>query len=243
MHALLAMFWLFGAVLAPADEYFGRAHLSVLVIRHRVFALKDDLHHMRVQPGDIEHDADILQDALADWSRRFSDDPWLPAAAWNLATLYEELPGADAQRKAVAELTFVRDRFGGSGFSQVAARDLRRGVGIRPWPHWAAATQPAGPQLFAKTIALLGKSKDEAGVQRDVLAREADFWRLSSNGADPAYARAAWELAAVYERLPGDDARQRAIRLLALLVDRFPAQVYAAWAMRDLERGVGVRGK
>jgi len=50
-------------------------------------------------------------------------------------------------------------------------------------------------------------------------------------------------LAAVYERLPGDDARQRAIRLLALLVDRFPAQVYAAWAMRDLERGVGVRGK
>src|SRR5579875_2902029 len=52
------------SALAPADEYFGREHLSALVIRHKIFALKDDLHHMREQPDAIAHDAAGVQDAL-----------------------------------------------------------------------------------------------------------------------------------------------------------------------------------
>jgi hypothetical protein len=68
---------------------------------------------------------------------------------------------------------------------------------------------------------------------------EARYWALSKGGADPSYARAAWQLAALYERLPGEDSRKRAIRFLALLVDRYEDSVYGRWALRDLERGVG----
>jgi|SRR5579884_463640 len=231
--------------LAPADEYFGRAHLSALVIRHKIFALKDDLHHMRMQPGDVAHDAGIVADALSDWAAKFPRDYWLPATGWTLATLYEELPGPEAQTRAVQELTFVSRHYAGTPFGAYAARDLTRGVGIRPWPHWAAASAPPDAQRFAVEIAQLNsdlKSQhDENRAETELLQRENDFWRLSRDGADPAYARAAWELAATYERLPGPNARDHAIRMLALLVDRFPSLVYGKWALRDLERGIGVR--
>jgi hypothetical protein len=72
-------------------------------------------------------------------------------------------------------------------------------------------------------------------------ALEPRFWELSRNGSDASYARAAWELAAAYQRLSGEDARAHSIRLLALLLDRYPTTVFGRWALRDLERGVGVR--
>jgi hypothetical protein len=191
--------------LAPADEYFGRAKLSVLVIRHRIFAMKDDLHHLRASPAKIGSDASDVQDALDDWAARFPHDSWLPAASWNLATLYEELPGADAQQKAIAMLSAVRDRYRGTPFAGFADRDLKRGVGVRPWPQWALANEGV-PGLLAT-----------------------------------ADARTAWELATANEQLAGEDARERAVRFLALLVDRYASTPYGTLALRDLERGVAVR--
>lgn len=235
------------SALAPADEYFGRLKLSPFGIRHKVFSLKDDLHHARAKPDAVEHDAELVEDALRDWTARFPQDPWIAATAWNLATLYEELPGTGAQNRAVNALQFVRDHFATSVYAQYAARDLSRGVGVRPQPRWASAS--ATPAPFA-TPAVAATPHDAASlvtailVQHDLQAAitlESKYRTLSNGGADPAYARAAWELAALYQRLPGEEARQRAIKMLALLVDRYPDLVFGRWAMRDLERGVGVR--
>jgi hypothetical protein len=205
--------------LAPADEYFGRQHLSPIVIRHTIFSLKDDLHHARRRPDSISHDADLVQDALSDWAVRFPRDTWLPATFWNLAILYEELPGLDAQRNAIALLQQIRDRFARTPYAATAARDLQRGVGVRPWPHWAGAPPLATALTDADAlIAAIHRGSD-----------------------DPSSARAAWELAANLERLPGEQAQTQAIRLLALLVDRYPDQIFGKWALRDLKRGIGER--
>ncbi len=215
--------------------------MSALVIRHKLFALKDDLHHMREQPDSIEHDAAEVQEALDDWWEKYPHDPWLAAACWNLATLFEELPGQDAQKNAVQTLTSVRTKFPDTDFARYAIRDLNRGVGIRPWPRWAAASAPKdAPDLTATILTLRGPHGDVSS-ESDLGRDETQFWQRSHNGDDPAYARAAWELAVLYERVRGEQAREHAIRLLALLVDRFPTQVYGIWAMRDLKRGVGVR--
>lgn len=266
--------------LAPADEYFGREHLSPLGIRHKIFSLKDDLHHGRVHPDVIQHDASFIEDALQDWLGRFPRDPWLPATAWNLATLYEELPGGEAQQHAVTLLHTVRDRFSDTAYAAYAARDLQRGVGVRDWPRWAGtppsahaspsarppaahpspsgspsvspqpsgspqmqatAAPPSDPQTLVQAILLTGRQTDPVRALLDAQSEEERYRALSHSGADPAYARAAWELAALYQRLPGEDARKRSIRLLALLVDRFPDAVYGRWALRDLERGIGTR--
>lgn len=237
------------SALAPADEYFGRLKLSPFGIRHKIFSLKDDLHHARRRPDDVEHEAQDVEDALRDWTARFPQDPWIAATAWNLATLYEELPGNDAQKRALSALQFVRDHFGDTEYASYAAHDLSRGVGIRPWPHWATPANTATPASTA-TPAVSATPADPSSLvdairaQHDLPAAQAletRYWTLSHGGEDAAYARAAWELASLYERLPGEDARQHAIRLLALLVDRHAGLVFGRWAMRDLERGIGVR--
>lgn len=235
--------------LAPADEYFGRQRLSPLGIRHTIFSLKDDLHKARRRPDVIAHDADLVRDAIDDWTQRFPRDSWLPATVWNLATLYEELPGVDARGHAVELLQEVRDRFADSPFAQTASRDLIRGVGVRPWPHWAASAAPApAPSAIvvakdADSLVLATATLDGSSAQQltTALALEDRFFTLSHGGNDPAYARAAWELAATFERLPGSDAQTQAIRMLALLVDRYPNAIFGKWAMRDLKRGVGER--
>lgn len=233
------------SALAPADEYFGRQRLSPLGIRHKIFSLKDDLHHARSRPDAIAHDAAYVEDALQDWLGRFPRDPWIPATAWNLATLYEELPGADAQQHAIALLRLLRERFADSAFAGYAARDLSRGVGVRAWPQWAGTPQPsaapADAQALVQAILNAARGNDSERGLLDAQSLEDRYRALSREGNDPAYARAAWELAALYERLPGEDARRRSIRLLALLVDRFPTAIYGRWALRDLERGLGTR--
>ena len=218
--------------LAPADEYFGREHMSPLAIRHRIFSLKDDLHHGRRQPGDVEHGAGSVQDALQDWSSRFPRDPWIASAAWNLATLYEELPGTGAQKSAVALLQFVRAQYSQTQFAAYAAHDLTRGVGVRPYPRSSAEA------LLQSILAVQGATPEAMNA---LTVLENQYWTQSANGNNASYVRCAWELAAAYERQYGEDARTRAVRLLALLVDRYPSQTYGGFALRDLKRGVGLR--
>lgn len=232
--------------LAPADEYFGHTHLSPLGIRHTILSLKDDLHHGRRKPDAIEHDALEVQDALQDWSTRYPRDSWIPSALWNLAVLYEELPGDDARTHAIAVLEKIRDGYSGTEFASNAQRDLARGIGVRPWPRWAGNPHPSAvpsPAAIADAASLLN-AIDGARKTTDVssiVALEAKFWALSHNGADASYSRCAWELAAIYESMAGDTAQTHAIRMLAFLVDRYPDVIYGRWALRDLKRGVGLR--
>jgi hypothetical protein len=231
--------------LAPADQYFGREHLSPLGIRHTIFSLKDDLHHARRKPDAVEHAAIFVQDAVEDWYARYPRDPWIPASAWNLAVLFEELPGTDAQAHAVTLLQELHERFAGTPFADDASRDLARGIGVRPWPKWAGTPAPtadavtdAGSLLRAiQAISAVPAAQQPAAA----FSLEDRFLSLSRQGADPAYARAAWQLAAAFEQLPGEAAQTQAIRLLALLVDRYPSVVFGKWAMRDLKRGIGAR--
>lgn len=240
--------------LAPADEYFGRMRLSPFGIRHMIFSLKDDLHHGRKKPDSIEHDALEVQDALQDWSSRYPRDSWIPAAWWNLAILYEELPGDDARTHALAVLEKVRVQYSGTDFAANAQHDLARGIGVRPWPHWAGSPPPASspsPSASPSPAAtsapidepslLLAITAAKNADMTQAIALESKFWSLSRGGSDASYTRCAWDLATVFESLPGEVAQTHAIRLLAFLVDRYPDVIYGKWAMRDLKRGVGLR--
>jgi hypothetical protein len=254
--------------LAPADEYFGKMRLSVVRMHHEVFALKDDLHHRRQRISAIAHEADDISDACYEWARRFPKDRWVPRTAWELATLYEELPGADARDHAITLLDFLRDHYGDSSFGAASVKELARGVGVRPWPHWASVPSSRSPHRVAEAPAsapppkvparptdaptLLSsinalesdlKSKRQSGEPafREATNLEEQFRRLSRQGTVSDYDAAAWELGTVYQLLPGEEARTRAIRMLALVLDRYSNSKFAAWSLRDLERGVGVR--
>ena len=75
----------------------------------------------------------------------------------------------------------------------------------------------------------------------DAFTAEDQVRRLSHDGTDSRYMRSYWEMAVIYQLLPGPDARERAVRLLSLVLDRYGATVYGRWSLRDLERGIGER--
>ncbi len=232
--------------LAPADEYFGHVHISVVRMHHQVFALKDDVHHEREHPDAILRETDQINDAYFDWAHQFPKDRWLPRTGWELATLYEELPGSAARDRAIALLDFLRDGFKSSSFADASQRELARGIGIRPWPRWAGPEPPPSDALGLLTAIknaeaqAAGKPESEAGDETAKALEEA-FRAQSHDGDDIRYAGCAWELAVLYQYLPGEPARDGAIRMLALVLDRYPRTQYGTWSLRDLIRGVGVR--
>ena len=235
--------------LAPADEYFGHTKISILELRHRALALKDDLHKRRRKPDDIQHSADALTDAYYDWSHRFPHDGWIPRTGWELATLYEELPGPAARDAAVGLLNAIVTQYPSSSFAANGRGDLARGVGVRAWPSWAgpvpalpATAAPVGDALLDAILsakALATRSPNDAGAQ--ARASEERLRAAALRDGDKRYARHAWELATLYEMLPGADNRERAIRMLAMVLDRYGDTPYAALALADLKRGVGER--
>ena len=222
--------------LEPADEYFGHEKLSVLVIRHKIFAIKDDVYHARVNPLAAERDADSVRNSFLDWTRKYPNDTWLPFTAWNLATLYEVLPGRDAQQRAIAQLRFVQDHYASSRFAGDAQRALARGIAIRPWPRVAAqSSAPADAPSLLQAVRAARALRDARVSQNTITSLENSYWRLSRGGNDPAYTACAWELAQGFESLPGTQAKDHAVRLLALLLDRYSTS-YGSLALHELER-------
>ena len=248
------------SVLAPADEYFGRQKLSVVRIHHQVFALKTDLQYHRRHPDSIENEADSIGEAYFDWANRFPRDRWLPRMAWELATLYEELPGFNAQAQGFTFLAFISQNYAATEVGRNASADLTRGIGVRPWPRWAG-TEPAQRLTLGGQIAVSDPKDAQAVLQavQDVGTRvqnrrmlpvvafgttatlEGMFRNLAAASNPDAQQRCAWQIAALYELLPGTASRDRAIKMLALVLDRYGNTQYGMWSLRDLQRGVGVR--
>ncbi len=248
------------SALAPADEYFGRQKLSVVRMHHQVFALKDDLHNRRRHPDAIENEANWIGDAYFDWANRFPGDRWLPRMAWEIATLYEELPGIGAQSQAFTFLAFISQHYTDSEIARDAANDLTRGIGVRPWPRWAGREpaqrptlagqivirDPRDPQALLQAVQdvgtrLQGRRIVPAAAFGATAALEGLFRNISPAPNDDAQQRCAWQIATLYELLPGTASRDRAIKMLALVLDRYGNTEFGLWSLRDLQRGVGIR--
>ena len=246
--------------LAPADEYFGRQKLSVVRIHHQVFALKTELQYRRRHPDAIANEADSISDAYFDWANRYPNDRWLPRMAWELATLYEELPGLGAQGQAYTLLAFISQHYALTVIGRNAADDLTRGIGVRAWPRWAGREPTQQPMLAGqisihdpKDAQALADAIQDVGTRLQArripavaafgatAVLEGLFRNLAPAPTADAQQRCAWEIAALYELLPGTASRDRAIRMLALVLDRYGNTQYGLWSLRDLQRGVGIR--
>jgi hypothetical protein len=95
--------------LAPADEYFGRTHMSPLEITNRI--------------GDAErHGASYrglmtTQSAIEDWTRKYPDDPWIPQREYRMSHLFARLHSHDGDAEASQCRTFMRTHFPGDKYT------------------------------------------------------------------------------------------------------------------------------
>jgi hypothetical protein len=127
---------------APADKYFGRLKMSALRIRYEITQLKTDYEYHRRMPDDVLHVLSYTEDAYYQWAAAYPKDSWLPSTGYNLAKLFEELPGFSARDGAVRALQFVRTHFKNTRYSKASVADLKRGVPVRPEPAWAIRPAP-----------------------------------------------------------------------------------------------------
>jgi hypothetical protein len=125
---------------APGDEYFGRLQMSALRIRYETMQLRKRYETHQLLPDQALHLLLLTQDAFDDWARRYPKDPWLASTAYQMAQLYEELPGRVARDRAVALLVFVKSKFPASSYARQSRDQLHRGVWTKPEPAWASAT-------------------------------------------------------------------------------------------------------
>lgn len=134
---------------APADEYFGRLQMSVLGVRNKVkdLGLDADVHP--------EHDKAILgnalwvEDAMRDWAKKYPFDRWLPRYAYALEQMYEHIPGDDAHRRALKQVSYLTAYFPQTVYGKVGRAKLAQGVPV-PDP-----AEPPAAQSDLQRLALL----------------------------------------------------------------------------------------
>jgi hypothetical protein len=114
--------------LAPADEYFGRLQMSVLGVRNKVkdLGLDAELHpeHGKAVLGN----ALWVEDAMRDWAKKYPFDRWLPRYAYALEQMYERIPGDDAHRRAVKQVSYLTAYFPQTVYGRVGRAKLAAGI-------------------------------------------------------------------------------------------------------------------
>lgn len=139
------------ATSAPADRYFGKLKMSGLRIRYETMQLKKRFENHDLLPDQTLHLLLFTQDAFDEWARLYPKDPWLPSTGYNLAQLYEELPGRLARDHAVALLVYVKSHFPTTPYARESRDRLHRGIVAKPEPAWANTPSPAPPTSRAMT--------------------------------------------------------------------------------------------
>ena len=114
--------------LAPADEYFGRLGMSILGVRSKVkdLGLEADIHpdHDRA----ILNNALWVEDAMRDWAKKYPFDRWLPRYAYALEVMYERMPGPDAHKRAVKQISYLTAYFPQTLYGRIGRAKLAEGV-------------------------------------------------------------------------------------------------------------------
>jgi hypothetical protein len=108
--------------LAPADEYFGRSHLSVLGVRNAIKDLtsREDMH-IDGDEAVVYGKLLIVEDAITDWRAKFPADTWLPRLGLSLARAWSKLEFADAAGRASAALDWIAREYPDSAAAPWAA--------------------------------------------------------------------------------------------------------------------------
>ena len=92
---------------APADEYFGAFKMSPLGIRLQIGILERNFGWRTMTDDQIIHDADLVEEALHAWQKKYPLDPWLPSASYHLEQLYELVQTENARTRATRTLHYI----------------------------------------------------------------------------------------------------------------------------------------
>ena|SRR5579863_68106 len=123
---------------APADEYFGPHHQSILEIRNRLDRL-DRKTDREMYDSNVVTEIDDIDASVVDWQRQYPSDPWLPHAFARLMRSYHRA-GAASSPRAVAALDLMRRSYPDSDETSAAVAMVYGGVDLPSAPQQALTT-------------------------------------------------------------------------------------------------------
>lgn len=135
---------------APADEYFGRLQMSILGVRNKVKDLGLDADSHPDHGKAILGNAIWVEDAMRDWAKKYPFDRWLPRYAYALEQMYERIPGDEAHRRALKQISYLTAYFPQTVYGKVGRAKLAMGV---PTPD--PSDPPAEVENALQRLALL----------------------------------------------------------------------------------------
>jgi hypothetical protein len=160
---------------APADEYFGAYHLSVLGMRNSLHDLAD---YGPEQAERVYAKLIVIDDAVAEWRERFPADPWIPKLGLRMARLFAQIGVRDSAAHERATCAWLIATYPGSSESVLAA-NLRDGQSDDADPSVpiaapVAATIASAPVAAAPTVIAPVASAAEIPVTSNSLTADSD---------------------------------------------------------------------
>ena len=142
------------SAMAPADEYFGHARLSVLGIANTIRDAGTRIHEGADPASMTSGPLSFIPEAIRDWERQYPDDPWIARDLYGLEIVYlrAQTPEGDRHARETADW-LIRDypdsepaedaqlAVRGAGRTAVA----RGGAGGDAWERWNALRAPLPP--------------------------------------------------------------------------------------------------
>jgi len=113
--------------------------MSGLRIRYETAQIERRYWAHELFPDQALHLLLLTEDAYRQWASAYPQDPWLASTGYNMAQVYEQLPGTTARDHATALLVYVNEHFPKTPYAQKSRDQLHRGIAVRPVPAWAIA--------------------------------------------------------------------------------------------------------
>jgi hypothetical protein len=109
---------------APADEYFGSLHMSVLGVRN---VLHDVGRHIEADPANGSRYLGMIvltETSIRDWESKYPADSWLPRSIYGLQHLYGKLSGPECARKALDVANWLIGHYPSSEYARTMRDEL-----------------------------------------------------------------------------------------------------------------------
>jgi hypothetical protein len=113
---------------APADEYFGKMKLSILGIRNQIHDLTLRIGFEPAKAESFIGMANMTEDAMKDWERKYPHDPWIPKTLFSLERMYSVVHWSnELNTRAKRVMTEIRYHYATSWYGKQATKELAKG--------------------------------------------------------------------------------------------------------------------
>ena len=112
------------SVNAPADEYFGRYHLSILGIRNAISDMTTKAHEEPEHASAFLNSAELAEDSIRQWQSRYPQDSWLPKTIFSLERLYVSIGNNESAEHAVQTAAWLDRSFPKTAFAEMGRTEL-----------------------------------------------------------------------------------------------------------------------